>query len=344
MDSTATRRFHKLCLSTLVAVYFLILVGGVVRSTGSGMGCPDWPRCFGSWVPPTSVNQLPADYKEKYAEYRNAKNQKFARYLTALGLSDTAEKILNDKTILIEADFNPTKTWVEYANRLVGVAIGLFIIAVTWFSLPFRKVKPSIFWLAVSCLAAVIFQGWFGSIVVSTNLTTWTITIHMFLALVIVGLLLHLYHQSGEKSEEKISSDQRTRVLLFACMAVLLIQVFLGTQVREAIDLLAQSVPRDSWIGKLGASFIVHRSFSWLVLILHLFFFQKWRKTEAPKALSLWLIVLILGTLLTGTGMAYLGVPPFLQPVHLLVATATFGLQYLIWLRLGKVEATVLVK
>src|SRR6185295_10672616 len=123
------RYFHRLTILALLAVYILILVGGIVRSTGSGMGCPDWPTCFGRLIPPTTVDQLPANYKEEYAAFRQKKNQKFARYLTLIGLNETADKIANDQAILIEADFNATKTWVEYINRLVGVIIGLLIIA-----------------------------------------------------------------------------------------------------------------------------------------------------------------------------------------------------------------------
>lgn len=259
---------------------------------------------------------------------------KFAKYLRVLGMDDTAQKILNDQSILVEADFNPVKTWVEYINRLVGVAIGIFIILVAWRSIPFWKVKPVIFWLSATTLAGVIFQGWFGSIVVSTNLTTWTITVHMFLALVIVALLIHLYHHSDEGKGKQPAGDWGLKALLAACMVVLLVQIFLGTQVREAIDLAAATLPRAGWISEAGADFVIHRSFSWTVVILHLVLLAKSRKTLGINPLTLALIILILATLLTGAGMAYFAVPAYLQPVHLLIATVTFGVQYLLFLRL----------
>ena len=138
MNSTAIRGFRKLCFSTLIAVYFLILVGGIVRSSGSGMGCPDWPRCFGRWTPPTSAGQLPENYKEVNSSFREKKNQKFIHYLRAFGFQATAEKMQQDKSILEEEDFNVTKAWIEYVNRLVGVMIGLLIVALFWKSiLPF---------------------------------------------------------------------------------------------------------------------------------------------------------------------------------------------------------------
>ena len=112
------RSFRRLSLSTLVAVYVLILVGGVVRSSGSGMGCPDWPRCFGKWVPPSSYEELPNNYKEIYANYRHKKNERFAKYLSSFGMTETATAILNDPAIRQEGDFNPVKTWIEYVKNL----------------------------------------------------------------------------------------------------------------------------------------------------------------------------------------------------------------------------------
>jgi heme a synthase len=340
VNYSATKGFHKLCLSTLVAVFFLIMVGGIVRTTGSGMGCPDWPKCFGSWVPPTSVDQLPADYKDQYASLRDKKNQKFARYLTALGMEETASRILNDKSILEEADFNPQKTWIEYVNRLVGVAIGLLIVAVFIRSISLYKVNPSFFWLSLATLLVVVFQGWFGSIVVSTNLTHWTITIHMLLALVIVAMLIVLFHWSG--NSQAILVPMKIKFLLVACMFMLLTQIILGTEVRGAIDRVAETIGRELWIPRIWSDFVVHRSFSWAVLLVHAIFILKLRKSTGNNPLSLTLVLLILLTILSGAGMGYFSMPAFLQPIHLLVATVTFGIQWLLFLRLNTNKEVVL--
>src|ERR1700739_1057884 len=119
--TTAQNRFQKTNLITIILLFILILAGGVVRSTGSGMGCPDWPKCFGCVVPPTNISQLPKDYKKKYVAERQAKNIRFAKELDKLALSDMATRLRQDKTILVPEEFNAAKTWTEYINRLVGV-------------------------------------------------------------------------------------------------------------------------------------------------------------------------------------------------------------------------------
>ncbi len=319
------------------------MVGGVVRTSGAGMGCPDWPKCFGQWVPPTSVSQLPTDYKEQYASIRDKKNQKFARYLSAIGMDVTAVNILNDKSILLEADFNPQKTWIEYVNRLVGVIIGFLIIAVFIRSTQLLKVNPFFFWLSLSTLVAVIIQGWFGSIVVSTNLTSWTITIHMLLAVVIVAMLILLMHKSSQS--QNIIVPVQVKRLLIVCMFLLLTQVVLGTEVRAAIDRVAGlQEGRAKWISLIWPDFVFHRSFSWIVLLVHVIFILRLKKTTGNNALSLSLVLLILLTIVTGAGMGYFSVPAFLQPIHLLVATVTFGLQFLLFLRLNTNKTIVLEK
>ena len=319
------------------------MVGGIVRSTGSGMGCPDWPKCFGQWIPPTSVEQLPENYKEVYSANRDKKNQKFANYLSLIGLKGTASKIREDKAILQEADFNPTRTWVEYINRLIGVIIGGFIILLFWRSLQFRKTVPPLFLYSTLTLVAVIIQGWFGSIVVSTNLTTWTITIHMMVALLIVAFLVFLYHASSQVDTSKIEVSTGLKILLLSGLIVLLIQIILGTEVRESIDVVASMVTdRSLWVERLGLEFLVHRSFSLVVLLINVLLVLKLRKTSYDKALSRNLIILILGTLLTGAGMGYLGVLAVLQPIHLLLATLTFGVQLLLIFNLNRSSKAML--
>lgn len=322
-------RYRTLINITLGAVYFLILIGGIVRSTGSGMGCPDWPTCFGQWVPPTRADELPSNYKETYSAYRDRKNQRFASFLEAIGMEQTAYRLRNDDSIRKEADFNAAKTWTEYINRVVGMVVGLLVTAVFIGSVSYFRMKKSVVITAGLTLLTVIVTGWFGSIVVSTNLTPWTVTLHMALALVTVTLLV-LTKFLVENKEEVMQKPMFA--WLSAGLLLTVIQIFLGTQVRESVDQVAAiHADRTLWVGQLGTGFLVHRSFSWLLLIVNAFI--GWKVYQAGwvrQGITLFIVLAV--SLISGAAMNWFGIPSFLQPVHLLGAALLFGVQFSLWL------------
>jgi heme a synthase len=347
MTNTKLRSYYRLTYSTLIAVFVLILAGGVVRSTGSGMGCPDWPKCFGQWIPPSSIDQLPPDYKEVYSDFRHKKNVKFASYLSLIGMDKTAEQILTDESILEESDFNAVKTWTEYINRLIGALLGFMILLMAGLSLFLQKNYSKITYVSFVTLLAVIFQGWIGSIVVSTNLLPWLITIHMVLAMFIVLLIVYLFHVSAivlnrkNNITEIHSSGNSIVVFLLASIFILLLQIILGTQVREEVDHIALTMgleQRNLWVDNLGYYFLIHRSFSWIVLLINALIAWKLLQSNTQKQLVLSIIIIILTSFVSGVGMAYLGIPAALQPVHLLLAVLAFGLQFLLLLRLYPIK------
>ncbi|TVP50984.1 MAG: heme A synthase [Mongoliibacter sp.] len=337
--------FRSISLITVIAVYFLILVGGVVRSTGSGMGCPDWPKCFGSLVPPTSVNQLPNDYQDIYLAKRVKKNEKFVAQLDRLGFQKKAEEIRNDKSILIEEEFNPVKTWIEYLNRLLGAVIGILVLITVYRSLSLWKVDKKITIISVFNLFLVLFQAWIGSIVVSTNLLPWMITLHMVLALVIVCLLLYTYYSSyrlATKTGYATEKPNRLYYILLVGFILMIVQIVLGTQVREEIDKVAFELGyllRSEWVERLGLPFYIHRSYSLLLLGVHILFIYKVYKYSLRNTmLYKWSLILlgIIGLeIFTGIGMAYFAIPAFLQPIHLLFGSLIIGVQFVLLLQLN---------
>jgi cytochrome c oxidase assembly protein subunit 15 len=342
------RSFRRVSFITTVAVFLLIFIGGLVRSTGAGMGCPDWPKCFGSWVPPTTVDQLPVNYPEIYVSKRVKKNESFASLLTNLGFSSLANEIREDKSILVQEPFNATKTWIEYLNRLAGAIIGLLIILTLIYSFKLRGVDKKIILLSFLSLVLVLFQGWLGSVVVSTNLLQWMISVHMIVALFMVCLLLYIYFRSGRYLPKKELSSlpeeisNKSRLLLGVGILLMVVQIILGTQVREQIDIIANNLGymnRSLWIEKLGLTFYIHRSYSLLILGLHLFIGYKlysYRFTN-KKLFKLFssLISLFLVVILSGAIMTYFGFPAFIQPLHLVLGALIIGFQYYIWLELG---------
>ena len=306
-------RYRRMAIITLAAVYFLILVGASVRASGAGMGCPDWPTCFGQWIPPTHESQLPSNYQEIYAD---------------LGYADTR--------------FNVTKTWAEYANRLVGVTIGFLIFLTAIFSIPLRRINKSIFLASVAAFFMGGFQGWLGAKVVSSNLQPGMITIHMLMALAIVGTLLFALAEARRRVMVKqpiIGIDSRFEPWLYIVLGMTVLQVAMGTQVREMTDLIREAqgeALRSTWIEAMPWFFFVHRSFSALVLIANLWLARLlinslgWQHVLTRLTFAMILVIFL--AVLSGATLGHLGMPAFIQPTHLLAASLLFGLQFLIWL------------
>ncbi len=265
--------------------------------------------------------------------------------LSSLGFDRKAEEIKNDKSILIEEEFNATKTWIEYVNRLIGAVIGLLVIATFLYSIPLWSTDITLPILSFANLLLVIFQGWIGSIVVSTNLLEWMISLHMVLALVIVCLLLYIHYRAYRLAYPivfKTEKPNRLFYLLGVGFTLMIIQIVLGTQVREEIDAIAfrfGNLFRSEWVDHLGINFLIHRSFSLVLLGIHLVFIYKIYKYSVRSAsIFKWsqiLILLILFVIITGVGLAYFGIPAFLQPFHLLLGSLIVGLQFVILLLLN---------
>jgi cytochrome c oxidase assembly protein subunit 15 len=309
--------FRKLGVWTIIAVYVLILVGGIVRATGSGMGCPDWPKCFGSWVPPTDVSQLPLNYKEIFGAKLKG-----------------------------EVEFNAVKTWVEYVNRLVGVLIGFLIFATFVSSLrSFWKNDRAIVWLSFIAFVLVGFEGWLGSKVVSSELHPVMITLHMLLSVIIVFILLYAVARSYTRviEVEDIKESGSISFLLTALILITVGQVLLGTQVREAVDhiaLLMGEPSRSGWAANLGGKFETHKWFSLVVVGLHVFFIYRILQNNSRKGIiykfAMGLIVLIAIEMASGLILGYLGLPAYAQPVHLTIAILMLGVQFILYLLLNK--------
>ncbi|MDX1585994.1 MAG: COX15/CtaA family protein, partial [Balneolaceae bacterium] len=193
--------YQKTAITTVAATLLLIFVGGLVRAAGAGLGCPDWPQCFGMWIPPVSASELPPGY---------------------------------DATL-----FNPLHTWMEYINRLIGVVIGLLITATFVISFKYRKEDPAVTISSGIAFVLVLFQGWLGGQVVKSGLHAGMITIHMVVAMLILAFLLYAAFKAMNRELQIEIPDLVRRNLLWIMGITLflsLAQLVLGTQVREQID------------------------------------------------------------------------------------------------------------
>jgi cytochrome c oxidase assembly protein subunit 15 len=342
MSTSASKiRFQRFNLITIFLLFAVILAGAIVRASGSGMGCPDWPKCFGRYVPPVNSSQLPRDYKSKYVAGRKQKNLEFAKTLDLFGYVDLARKIREDKSILVPEEFNAAKTWTEYVNRLTGAVAGIFMLLLAIYAFSYRDERKLIPFLCILNLVLVGFQGWLGSIVVSTNLVPWIVTVHMLLALGILAICIATYHLAKTYNKHKLHTSAITHVVTLLGLIISILQIVFGTGVREKIDAVAshfQGGYRENWIDNAGLIFFQHRDIAILVVLANIVLFalirQGFTRHSVQQQTMSFVFLVIMLQVVTGVVLEYWTLPPFAQATHILLASFIFGAQFYLMLNL----------
>jgi len=344
--SKSELKFQLINLYSIISLFIVILAGGIVRSTGSGMGCPDWPKCFGRYIPPVNETQLPKDYRTHYIEKQLKKNHRFAKVLETLGYSALASKIKGDTSVnnRQQEEFNPAKTWTEYLNRLVGVITGILLLATTFYSFVYATRFKSIVYLSFFNLILIAFQAWLGSIVVSSNLVPWIVTVHMLVALAILSISIYTWNKS--RYLKKITEVKTKTVLIAVTSLALLtdiIQITIGTEVREKIDEYASKLndgSRQSWVNGANEILLNHKNAAIAVIIINIityFLLKKYYdKSAVQRQLMSAISILIVLQIFAGVLLSYLGLPPIAQVAHILLASLLFSAQFYLLLNLFK--------
>jgi cytochrome c oxidase assembly protein subunit 15 len=291
-------------LAATVATYLLILMGGLVRVSGAGLGCPDWPHCFGRWIPPTSVEQLPADIDPEKFNFRLA--------------------------------------WTEYINRLFGIVVGLLIAATALLAFRYHRRTPRILYPSIAAALLVAFQGWQGGQVVTSELKPIIVSAHMVIALIIVVLLTYVSHQVPRRDTAVTpnSLPGTMQRLLVVLGVVAIVQTALGIQVRESLEVIAAGFPNlgeREWLTRVGLPNHIHlfvglllTVLTWAVIIRIL----RLKNGLTPRAtrFARWLLMLTAAQLLLGLSFVSWGRVPALQLLHMWLPTLYIGVLLLLYL------------
>ncbi|MCK6543579.1 COX15/CtaA family protein [bacterium] len=293
-------RFRQFALFSTIATYVLIFVGGLVRVSGAGLGCPDWPQCFGHWFPPTSVDQIPSHI---------------------------------DPSL-----FNMTLAWIEYGNRVVGVTIGFLIAGTAWLAIKHYRHDKRILTASVAAAILVAFQGWQGSRVVKSQLNPHIISIHFALALLIISLMVYVTFRAYKPEQEIKNISDTVYRSVFGWIKIMwvvnLLQILLGTEVRGALEVLANAFPlmneaelmrQSNYVSYIhGVVGVIIVGATWL------FHEQIQRvRTQIPAyivTISNIGLLLMITQLFIGVLLVTMDRPPLLQIVHLWISSFQIGL------------------
>lgn len=306
-------RFQRLALTAFIAVEILIFMGAVVRATGSGLGCPDWPFCYGCWIPPSRAEDI--DFKKLDIEKFRTKAARMGRDPSLI----TPESL--------RAEFDPVSTWVEYINRLSSVPVGLCVLALaaaSVFQINQRRISVGL--AAFAALLLVLVNAWLGRQVVISGLKPGIITLHMALAMLLQCILIYAAWRGTAAPWTRIllpEAAARGKQIVLLLFVLVVVEGVMGSQVRELTDHLSLAHghrPRSEWTAELEQStvYLIHRSFSWLIFFCGAALLATMRRhRERLHWLDKAIAGLILLQMLLGLVLSQVGVVRVAQILHI---------------------------
>jgi len=303
------KRYRRLIFLTWFLTLDLIMFGAFVRLTDSGLGCPDWPGCYGQVTPIGAMAEILA-----------------------------AEQVMPDGPVTIP------KAWIEMVHRYVGALLGLLIIIFTAMAWRWRDIIGRTPWLPTVTLVAVCIQGAFGAWTVTLKLMPIIVTIHLLGGMTLLGLMTWL--AAREKQHTPINPENRRYSPWVAFgLLLLFVQIALGGWVSTNYAALAcMDFPTCNgvWVPQMdfanGFSLIrglgelpsgeaisqtalvaihwVHRNFAWV--IFGYFGFLTWRLKSDPglRGPCHLIIALLLAQLFTGLTTIFFQWPLLIAVLH----------------------------
>ena len=314
LTSNDASKYRKLVWITLFLTFDLIMFGAFTRLTDSGLGCPDWPGCYGQ-----------ANPVQAHADIR------------------AAEALMPTGPVTV------TKAWIEMIHRYLAMAVGVLIIAIMvvawrqWLKSA-RQLLNFAPGLPTALFFLVCLQGAFGAWTVTMKLQPIIVTIHLVLGLTMLGLLLIL--ASRHSVHSTVAAGARTVFApAIAALVLLAVQVVLGGWVSTNYAVLACTdfplchgmliPPMDFehsfslWreLGKTSAGDLlpvealtaihwVHRNFAFIVIAYIAWLAHKAYKIEGLRKTGKWILIALAVQFATGVSTIFLSWPILIAVMH----------------------------
>ena len=319
------RRLHALTVLTLFLTFDLTLFGAFTRLTDSGLGCPDWPGCYG--------NASPLGARHEIAMAQSAQPT---------------------------GPVTHGKAWVEMVHRYLATGVGVLILVLavaTWVERRRQRRLPvgraadgpaalSAWWPAVT-LVWVCLQGAFGALTVTLKLFPAIVTLHLLGAIVLLALLCiqAVRYRQAAAGRGPVAIASPLRTLLWVTTALLTVQIALGGWVSTNYAVLACTqfpTCQGSWwppmnfvqgfqvwrelgvdasgapidFAALTAIHYVHRLMAYVVFVALGGLAWRLYRIDALRVSARWLAGLALLQLATGLGNVLLGWPLAAAVLH----------------------------